>query len=435
MTAAPDEADVPVRPARRTLGRASWNLLDQVLSSGTNAALSFLVARSVDATEFGGLAVALSVFAILVGLTRALATSPLGVRFSDAPTAAFRTAASSASGAALAISLVAGAGCLAASTVVGPPTASTLLTLGVVFPGLLVQDACRQVFFAAARPAAAAANDAVWAVAQIGLIAVLLHSGVSTVWPLVAAWGGSAVLAALVGLLQARMVPRPQLAARWVSRHRDLTGYLVGQFLALQGSQQGALLVIAGLASLDAIGALRGVQVLLGPTTILAVAAVSFAVPEFSRRRSRLDVRGWLTSALCVSAVVGVLGLAWGVLFIVLPGSVGASLLGQTWPGVQSILVPTILGQLAATIGLGPSAMLVAMDRTRRTFLLSMLQSPLILVGGIGGALLHGALGAAWGFALVFWVMAPVNWIVLGREARRRPTLESGTPPVDAPAG
>ena len=415
--------------ARPLLGRAGWNLFDQVLSSGTNAVLSVLVARSVDATEFGSLAVALSVFAIMVGLTRALATSPLGVRFSDAPMVDFRTAASSASGAALAISLVAGAGCLAASTVVEGPTASTLLALGVVFPGLLVQDACRQVFFAAARPQAAAANDAVWAVVQIGLVAVLLNSGVSTVWPLVAAWGGSAVLAALVGLLQARMVPRPQLAGRWVARHRDLTGYLVGQFLALQGSQQGALLVIAGLASLDAIGALRGVQVLLGPTTILAVAAVSFAVPEFSRRRARLDVRGWLTSALSVSAVVSVLGLAWGALFIVLPGAVGAWLLGQTWPGVQSILVPTILGQLGATIGLGPSVMLVAMDRTRRTFLLSMLQSPLILLGGIGGVLLDGAFGAACGFALVFWVMAPINWIVLGREARRRPTMQSGDGP------
>ena len=100
-------------------------------------------------------------------------------------------------------------------------------------------------------------------------------------------------------------------------------------------------------------------------------------------------MRGWLTSALSVSAVVSVLGLAWGALFIVLPGAVGAWLLGQTWPGVQSILVPTILGQLGATIGLGPSVMLVAMDRTRRTFLLSMLQSPLILLGGIGGVLLE----------------------------------------------
>ncbi len=419
---------------RRMLGRAGWNLFDQVLSSGTNAALSFLVARSVDATEFGGLAVALSVFAIMIGLTRALGTSPLGVRFSGTRGADFRTAASSASGAALAISLVAGAGCMAASEVVGGPTASTLLTLGFALPGLLVQDACRQIFFAAARPAAAAANDAVWAVAQIGMVALLLESGVSTVWPFVAAWGASAVLAALVGLFQAGVVPRPKLTAGWLRRHRSLTGYLTGQFLAVQGSQQGALLAIAGLASLDAIGALRGVQILLGPTTILAVAAASFAVPEFARRRAQLDLRGWLISALGVSSVVGVLGLAWGLLILVLPGGFGAWLLGSTWPGVRSILVPTVLGQLGATISIGPSVMIVAMDRSRRTFILSLLQSPMILVGGIGGVLIDGARGAAWGFALVFWVMAPIHWLVLRREARWRPTLEPGdsappTPP------
>ena len=76
------------RSRPRTSGaarRAGWNLVDQVISSVTNAALSFVVARSVDVEQFGGFAVAFSVFALAVGLSRALATSPLGIRFESRP--------------------------------------------------------------------------------------------------------------------------------------------------------------------------------------------------------------------------------------------------------------------------------------------------------------------------------------------------------------
>ena len=69
--------------------RAGWNLVDQVISSGTNAVLSILIARSVDETAFGSFAVAFTVFGFLVGASQAVSTSPLGVRFTTASPAAF----------------------------------------------------------------------------------------------------------------------------------------------------------------------------------------------------------------------------------------------------------------------------------------------------------------------------------------------------------
>ena len=92
----------------------------------------------------------------------------------------------------------------------------------------------------------------------------------------------------------ARAAPVPVCArgrsasARWLREHRSLTGYLLAEFGTLQGCQQAALLLVSAIASLEAIGALRGGQVLLGPVTILQVAAISFAVPELSRRRDQL---------------------------------------------------------------------------------------------------------------------------------------------------
>ena len=397
--------------------RAGWNLADQVLSSGTNAALSFLVARSVDTSAFGGFAVAFTVFALLVGVSRALATSPLGIRYSDAAPSGYADASSAAVGTAFILGVVAGVGCLMAGAWVGGSAGQALIALGVVFPSLLMQDAWRYVFFAAARPAAATLNDAVWAIVQLGIVIALLTTGVSTAGPLVLAWGGSAAAAALLGVRQAGTWPRPRRAGRWLRDHRNLTGYLIAEFGTLQGSQQGALLVIATVGSLEAIGALRGVQVLLGPTTILAVAAFSFAVPEFSRRRASLTSRQWTLGALGVSAFVSAAGFCWGALFLLAPDEVGRSLLGETWPGTSDILFASIVGQMGAAVAIGPAVVLYAMDRAPVTLSVHATLAPLLFIGGVGGVMLAGAEGAAWGFTIAFWAVVPLWLFRLRREA------------------
>lgn len=398
--------------------RAGWNLVDQVISSGTNAVLSFLVARSVDEQNFGGFAVAFTVFTLGIGISRALASSPLGIKFSDAGKDEFRRASAAAVGTAFAIGVVSGVGCVIAGLLIGQAAGHALLALGVVFPALLVQDAWRYVFFAEGRPAAAAANDAVWAVLQLGAVIALVAVGMSAVGPLVLVWGGSALAAAALGIRQARVLPRPDRALTWARTHRRTTGFMVAEFATVQGAQQGALLLIAGIASLEAIGSLRGVQVLLGPTTILAVAAISFAVPEFARRRSRLSARQWVQGGMAVSLAICAAGFVWGLVFVLLPDSVGVALLGDTWPGTSAILWPTIASQAGGTLSLGAAIMLIAMDRTSVTFSLNLLLAPLIFAGGVVGVLLDGAYGAAWGFGIANWLILIPFWMRLRREAR-----------------
>lgn len=399
--------------------RAGWNLVDQVISSVTNAALSFVVARSVDVEQFGGFAVAFSVFALAVGLSRALATSPLGIRFSRAPATEAHEAAGSAAGTAVVLGVISGVVCLVVAALIGGPAGVSLAALGVVFPALLVQDAWRYVFFAAARPAAAALNDTVWGVVQIAAFVALLESGVVTAGPLVLAWGLSAGVAALLGARQARALPRPRRARRWWTAHRDVSGYLVSEYVLVQAGQQGALLIIAAVGSLEATGALRGAQVLLGPPMIVAMAAMSFAVPEFSRRRSTLDLRGWIGAASALSGGVALLTFLWGLAFALAPDALGEALLGQTWPGVDAILWPMVLSLVGSALSVGPSAMLIAMARTRLKFVVSFIEAPLLLLGGVGGVLLAGAYGAAVGFASAFWLVVPLTWGLFIHAARR----------------
>lgn len=149
-----------------------------MISSGTNAVLSFLVARQLSDSAFGGLAVAFTVFSLLVGASRAISTAPLGMRFADAGRARFARASSTVTGTALALGAAAGAVAVVTGLVLGGDVGRALVALGLVLPGLLVQDAWRYVFFAAARPAAAALNDAAWAVVQLLAVVGLLCGGV-----------------------------------------------------------------------------------------------------------------------------------------------------------------------------------------------------------------------------------------------------------------
>ncbi len=94
--------------------------------------------------------------------------------------------------------------------------------LGVVLPGLLLQDAWRYSFFAAGVGRKAFVNDVVWGVALIPAMVVAAQAG--TVPAFVLAWGGSAAVAAAYGWAQSGIRPRLTGARPWIRDHRDL-GY------------------------------------------------------------------------------------------------------------------------------------------------------------------------------------------------------------------
>ena len=326
--------------------RAGWNLADQMVSSLTNAVLSFMVANAVDAESFGGFSVAFTVFALVIGAARALATSPLNIRFSGADAAEQHRAASWATGMSLTLGFVVGVGCVAAGLLLGGPTRVALVTMGIVLPAVVVQDSYRFVFFSRQTPAKAALNDTFWAVLQLGAVGVMLFTGVSSVGPLVLAWGLSGAAAVLLALRQSAAVPSPRATLVWLREQSSLTRYLVASWATQQGSAQGAMLVIAALGSVVANGALRGAQILLGPTSIISSAALTFSIPEFSRRRDQLGRRQWMIAAVGVSGVVSVLGLAWGSLFLLMPDAVGEYLLNATWSATRELLLAAVVAQV-----------------------------------------------------------------------------------------
>jgi O-antigen/teichoic acid export membrane protein len=411
-------------PAKGTpRGRALWTLADQLISSGTNSVLMFVVAREVSKVDFGAFSVAFAVFAVIIGFSKAAGAQPLSIRYSGAPEAVFARAAARATGAALLLGVIAGAGCALAGAAIGGLTGSALVTLGLVLPGLLVQDQWRQVFFAQGRPAAAAANDGVWAVVQLIGVTLLLARHVTLAAPMLLAWGASAAVAALIGVAQAGFWPAPGRALDWVREHRDINGYLALEFITIQGALNASLLIIGVIGAVELVGALRGVQTLLGPTTVLAMGLISWAIPEFSRRTD-MTAAARMRAAYLLSAAVASVGIVWGLGFLFL-GTVrvgghqlGQTLLGDTWSQTHHLLALSILQQAGAASTVGVSCMLIALGRAKNTFRLNVIAAPQLLLYPVIGVALGGGTGAVLGFTVANWIMLPF-WVRMLRDAAK----------------
>ncbi|CAJ64874.1 hypothetical protein; putative membrane protein [Frankia alni ACN14a] len=400
-----------------TRSKAIWTLADQAISSATNAAISFLIARQVSDVEYGAFGIAYTLFAIVIGLCRGATCMPLSMHYSGATPSSFRTAASATTGSSFVFGIGIGVGFVGVGLAVGGPVGSSLTAMGFVLPGLLLQDAWRYVFFAMGRPFGAFLNDLVWAGVQMLGIWLLVHRGVTESSPLVLAWGASALVAALIGIAQAGFWPSPGATRSWLAENRTDSTYLAAEFVTVQGALQTSMLAIGAVGSLSTIGALQGARTLLGPTTVVGVGVVSFALPEFSKRTS-MNVHARERAAYALSGLVLAIGAAWSLIFYFLPERYGQALLGDTWDGTKDILGLSILHYLAAAVPVGPACMVYALGKTKITFRLNAAFAPMLLGFPILGAVLGEARGAVIGFNIAFWAIAPVWFVLLRRLGR-----------------
>jgi O-antigen/teichoic acid export membrane protein len=401
----------------RLLRNASWNLVDQVLSALTNIVLSIVVARSVTAAGFGAFASAFVVFGISIAVTKSVVGQPLQMRFSDADPDQRREANAAALGCALAMGLAAGLLVAVAAFVVSGSVGSALLALAIVLPGLLVQDSCRMAAFARGRPSLAALIDAVWALVQFGLIAVLHLAGYETVFVLVLAWGGAATVSAVLGLIALNASPQLRAATGWVRRHRDLIRYLLPEYFLGLGAMQFGILLVGVIATASAVGSLRAAQVLLGPLGVLGSAVFQFSVPEVARRQDRSARDRW-RFAVAIGGGLGLVTVGYVALLLVMPGAFGTALFGDSWAGAATVLLAMGCSSVASSLANGPAGVLYGMGQARATFRINLTKGPVLVGALLIGTLLAGAVGAGWAFALVEALILPA-WVLTLRHSLR----------------
>jgi hypothetical protein len=389
--------------------RASWGVADQTLSSLTNFTLAIMVAHESAPRTFGLFALIFATFSIALGACRAVCCEPLTVRFSSASPSDWSTGARMATGTAIAIGTVAGIACAITGLAIGGQASRMLLILGLSLPGLLLQDAWRYVFFTAGKGAQAFVNDALFTIVLLPTIAILIAGGHVSVETLLAVWGGAAAAAAILGVFQAKLRPSPLRSAAWWRLQSDLAPRYLAEFVGLAGEAQVMLYGIAAVTSLDAVAAVRGGLLLLGPINILGFGALLAGVPEAVRSLQRGPKRLIAISATVSVGLAGVT-LLWASLILLLPSRFWMSAVGPVWHTARPLILPLALGLAALGVVMGAVISLRALAAARRSLRARLLVSPVILITGMTGAALAGASGAAWGLvlgntfaAIVFW--------------------------------
>ena len=418
--------------------RIGWGVADQALSSLTNFVVGIVVAHNVGLEGFGAFGLAFVAYQIVVGLSRAVVAQPLLIRYSEVDDARWREGAAAGTGMALLIGLLSVPIVLAIGILTTGDIAEAFLALAIVLPGMIVQDAWRFGFFAHHRGGSAFLNDALWAVTQFGALYLVSTLGATTVLWAVLAWGGGATVAALIGVLQARVVPRMTRARAWAHEHRDLLPPYIGEFAANALAGQLMLYTVGFIAGLAAVGALRGANVLLGPIHVVVQGTYLVAVPE-AVHFLRTDIRKFVAFCIGASAVLGAVAIAWTTALLLIPDDLGTELLGEVWEPAMAV-VP-IWGVAFAVVNLAAGAAigLRALAAAQRTLQGAAITSAASFAGANVGAVGGGAVGAAWGY-LVAWIPGLAWWWWLFRVALRqhlaegvveRPPTASALPEAD----
>jgi O-antigen/teichoic acid export membrane protein len=407
----PAEAGGGLRLVRGVAHRFSWGLADQAVSSLSNAAVSLYIARQLGAAEFGAFSVAYVTYSFVLNASRGLGTDPLLVRFSHVEHPVWRRAVRCCTTTATLVGLLMGVVCLIIGATGSGTTQLAFIALGIALPGLTLQDSWRYAFFALGKGSKAFINDVIWAVTLVGALLVLRFTHHETVFWFMLAWGATANLAALCGLLQARLIPRWDGASSWLKETRDLgTRYLI-ENTGNSSSNQIRLYAVGGILGLASVGYIQEGLLMMGPFFVIFQGVSLVTVPEAARSLRR-SVRALWKYCMLVAAVLTTGALLWGVILMVaLPHGLGSLLLrGDNWQAAYSLVPWLVLSMMGATMTAGANAGLRALGAARLSMRVTLIQAAAYIVLGVIGAVLWGTHGSVAGSAIATWFGATLCW-------------------------
>jgi len=402
---------------RAAVFRAGWGLTDQSLSSLTNFAMGILAARELGPEAFGVFSVAFATYNLAQGASRSISSEPFVVRYSHVPDDDPGPAMSRAAGAALAAGALGAVGCLAASFLLHNELQDAFVALAIVLPGLMLQDYWRFSFFARGHGKAAFLNDLVWAAVLFPSLAFLMANGLASPRSFILIWGVSGLVAAIAGLAQTRVVPRPHEFPTWLREQRDLAPRFAGEFVGSSGLLQIALYLIGAIAGLATLGILRAAVMLLGPLTILFQGIRLFAVPE-GVKTARAGVGRLLGFALVIGAALFVGAIGWGIAIMLISQDFGVWLLKDSWEPAREIVLILAVSTAGSGATSGAAVGLRATAAASRSLRATWLSGLLIVFGSTAGTFLGGVRGAAIGIAVATWLSTVIWWREFLRELK-----------------
>ena len=416
------------RLVRQASRRLSWGVADQAMSSISNFAVNIYIARTLGAVQYGAFALAYVTYGFALNASRGLGTDPLLVRFSGTDLPTWKRAVARCTGTATVMGLVMGALALVVSMFLHGTTGMAFLALGLTLPGLLVQDSWRFAFFALGRGGQAFLNDTIWTIVLIPALVLLRQTGHANVFWFVFAWGAAAAVAAVIGPLQARVLPKASGGWGWVSQHRDLGPRYLAEGTLNSSQNQLRNYGIGFILGLGALGYIQAANTLMGPFMVIFFGMGLVLLPEAARILRRAPGRLPLFCA-CASGGLALLGLAWGVvLLLALPRGLGHLMLGSLWQPTYPLVLPSTIAVMGGCVQAGAGTGLHALGSARRSLRAMAIASALFVVCGLIGAALGGAAGTMYGAAVASWAGAVLFWLQLRHALRDSKDAPAGAP-------
>ena len=217
------------------------------------------------------------------------------------------------------------------------------IALGVGLPGLMLQDSYRFAFFSAGRGGLAFVNDTVW-----GVIACSRRcwrwskTDRADAVTCILAFGGTATLAAGLGFVQCRVLPRPQAVRGWLLDHRDLGGrYLIENVEQRRCSPAADGRGGRHRRAWPPSGRSAPPEILMGPLLIIVSGVSQVAVPEIVAVAAAGDKAGG--RLLPVDGGGPGAWLPWCgpcCITVMFPRGLGDLLLGELWVPAAELVPP-----------------------------------------------------------------------------------------------
>lgn len=308
---------------------AAATVADQILSSVGNALALVCVAQVAAPAVFGVVALVFAVVTTSLGAGRGAVGVPLLVASARNSREIRQAAARSVT-----LCLLNAALCAAVVLGVGIGLGHPMIALvSLALPALLVQDMLRYCAIALGQVRRALVSDGLWTSGMAGVFVLnAFHHSV----PVAAVLGIWVALAWIAGVLlslllrvDVRTLQYPDPATGTAERLRLSAVYALDSLGA-------ALVTCIALVTSGAVvaAAVRGAGTLFGPVAVLISSLPLTVIPKLSRG----TVRGVAPAVGAAVTAVSVVALAIGVGVPLLPQSVGAVVLGDTWDRAVDVM-------------------------------------------------------------------------------------------------
>jgi len=415
------------KAARSVLGKlkgAGWALTDQCVVSAANFLTIFLFARFLEASTFGGFALAYTGLLLLTNLQNALVVQPhnvLAAGLAQPEYRRFTTALGFLQALyCLTIFLLLGAAGLIVATLHSREAGNVVLALAITAVPWMGQEFMRRVFYTRGQSRSAAINNAVTYGLQLfgALVLVLTASQWSTPASALSVLGLSSFIGMLVGAWQLRehfdfsRATQLPFARTW-SEVWGFGKWLTAQNVLAWFGAQGHSWILAIILGIEQVGVYRAVTHLVNVMNPVLQTAFSYLPSRGSLARHAGGVAGLSHWVKKLSWLLPLALLPFCIVLVIFPGAALELAYGGKYsdPGLAWILALTAMAQVILFSKFPFDIGLLALRSTKSIFYAYLV--PVILLLTCGVALIHffGLLGVPLSGILINSALLATTWL------------------------